>query len=150
MPQKYIKPSDDELRAKLSPMQYDVTQKAATEPPFHNPYWNNREVGIYVDVVTGEPLFSSLDQYESGCGWPSFTKPIDLEVVTEHTDNSHGMQRTEVRSKSGNSHLGHVFPDGPKPGGLRFCINSAALRFIRLQDLEKEGYGAYRKLFEKK
>ena len=145
----FHKPSDQELRKKLTPMQYNVTQHEATEPPFHNPYWNNKKQGIYVDVVSGEPLFSSLDQYDSGCGWPSFSKPITKEIVKEKTDYKLIMPRTEVRSKKADSHLGHVFPDGPKDkGGLRYCINSASLRFVALEDLEKEGYGEYRKLFK--
>lgn len=132
---------------RLTPMQYQITQLNGTEPPFQNEYWNNTRAGIYVDVVSGEPLFSSRDQYDAGCGWPSFTRPIG-EVV-ENTDVSHGMRRVEVRSAGANSHLGHVFPDGPRQtGGLRYCINSAALRFIPVDELEKEGYGQYRNLFE--
>jgi methionine-R-sulfoxide reductase len=137
------------LRGRLTPMQYEVTQNNATEPPFHNEFWDNQREGIYVDVVSGEPLFSSRDQYDAGCGWPSFTKPLHKEEVNERIDSSHGMIRTEVRSHTADSHLGHVFPDGPKDeGGLRYCINSAALRFIPKEDLEKEGYAEYRKLFE--
>jgi peptide-methionine (R)-S-oxide reductase len=132
----------------LSPEQYHVTQKNGTERPFTGEYWDNHEPGIYVDVVSGEPLFASVDKFESGSGWPSFTKPIDRDNVVEKRDLSHLMIRTEVRSAHGDSHLGHVFTDGPKAdGGLRYCINSASLRFIHLDDLEAEGYGAYKKLF---
>ena len=139
---KYPKPSDEELKKKLTEAQYKVTQENDTEHAFSNEYWDNKEKGIYVDVATGEPLFSSTDKYDSGCGWPSFTKSISKEVVTYHKDFSFNMERTEVRSRSGNSHLGHVFDDGPKEsGGLRFCINSASIRFIPLADMEKEGYG---------
>lgn len=141
---KYKKPNKEELKQKLNPIQYKVTQENGTERPFQNDYWDHEEEGIYVDIVTGEPLFSSKDKYDAGCGWPSFTKPIDGENVKEKLDTSHGMIRTEVRSKYGDSHLGHVFPDGPKDkGGLRYCINSAALRFIKKEDMEKEGYGDY-------
>ena len=134
----------------LSPEQYHVTQKNGTERPFTGEYWDNHEPGIYVDVVSGEPLFASVDKFESGSGWPSFTKPIDSDSVVEKRDFSHLMIRTEVRSAHGDSHLGHVFTDGPEAdGGLRYCINSAALRFIHLDDLEAEGYGQYRSLFEK-
>lgn len=140
---------DKEAIARLSPEQYRVTQQSATERPFQNEFWNHDEPGIYVDVVSGEPLFSSLDKFESGCGWPSFTKPLEPQNVDEHTDTSHGMVRTEVRSTHADSHLGHVFDDGPRDkGGLRYCINSASLRFIPLDELESEGYGEYRKLFE--
>jgi len=143
------KPSDDELKARLTPEQYDVTQCSATEPPFRNEFWNHHEPGIYVDIVSGEPLFSSADKFDSGTGWPSFIQPIEKENVTEHADTSYGTRRVEVRSKDGDSHLGHVFPDGPGPSGLRYCINSASLRFIPLTKLEAEGYGKYRSLFEK-
>ena len=142
---------DPEAVARLTPDQYQVTQEAATEPAFRNEFWNNHEPGLYVDVVSGEPLFTSLDKYDSGCGWPSFTTPVEPGNVVEHSDRSYGMIRTEVRSTHGDSHLGHVFPDGPQEaGGLRYCINSAALRFIPLDDLEREGYGEFRKLFESK
>jgi len=140
-----------EAISRLSPEQYRVTQRDATERPFDNAYWDNKEPGIYVDVVSGEPLFASINKFESGTGWPSFTKPLDPENVVENTDISHGMTRTEVRSSHGDSHLGHLFPDGPREdGGLRYCINSASLRFIHLDELENEGYGEYRKLFEAK
>jgi len=137
------------LRGRLTPTQYEVTQNSATEPPFRNEFWDHKEEGIYVDIVSGEALFSSLDKYDSGCGWPSFTKPLGGSGVTEHLDTTHGMVRTEVRSQQADSHLGHVFEDGPpQAGGLRYCINSAALRFIPVDQLEAEGYGQYRKLFE--
>lgn len=137
-------PDRETLKEKLTPMQYEVTQNAATEPPFQNEYWNTAQPGIYVDVTTGEPLFTSRDKFDSGCGWPSFSKPISKEFVTEHRDRSHGMIRTEVRSRTGGAHLGHVFEDGPQEhGGLRYCINSAALRFVPKEKMEEEGYGAW-------
>ena len=138
-----------EALSRLTPEQYRVTQRAATERPFTNEYWNNKEPGIYVDIVSGEPLFASTDKFDSNTGWPSFTKPIDRDNVVENTDTSYGMIETEVRSTHGDSHLGHVFPDGPPDaGGLRYCINSASLRFIPLDELEGEGYGKYRNLVE--
>ena len=146
----YQKPDDTTLKKRLTPLQYEVTQKDGTEQPFQNEYWDNKKEGIYVDAVSGEPLFSSLEKFDSGTGWPSFTKPLEPENIVEKEDRSLFMKRTEVRSKHGGSHLGHVFDDGPPPTGLRFCMNSASLRFIPKEDLEKEGYGEYLKLFMKK
>ncbi len=143
----YQKPSDQDLRRRLTREQYEVTQHEATERPFHNEYWNDHRAGIYVDVVSGEPLFSSLDKFDSGTGWPSFTRPLEPSNVTTRTDHTLLLPRTEVRSAHAGSHLGHVFEDGPRPTGLRYCINSAALRFVPVERLEQEGYGRYAELF---
>lgn len=149
MSKKYIKPSKEEIKLKLNDMEYRVTQENATETPFSHKLNDNYEEGIYVDIVSGEPLFSSKDKFNAGCGWPSFTKPVESDHIAEKLDTNHGMIRTEVRSKYGDSHLGHVFNDGPKDkGGLRYCINGASLRFIKKEDLEKEGYGEYINLFK--
>jgi methionine-R-sulfoxide reductase len=145
----FTKPSTEELRRRLTPEQYHVTQEEGTERPFANEFWDNTHPGLYVDVVSGEPLFSSLDKFDAGCGWPSFTKPVQSTEVTTKTDHRFFMKRTEVRSKIANSHLGHVFDDGPAPTGLRYCINSASLRFIPVERLEAEGYGEYLSLFKK-
>lgn len=143
----YTKPSPEELARTLTPEQYAITQQCGTEPPFRNAFWDNHDAGLYVDVVSGEPLFASTDKFDSGSGWPSFTKPV-APNVTEKSDTSHGMRRVEVRSRHGDSHLGHVFPDGPREaGGMRYCINSASLKFIPVADLEKEGYAEFRSLF---
>jgi methionine-R-sulfoxide reductase len=141
------RPDDPELRATLTPLQYEVTQCSATERPFQNEFWDHHEAGIYVDVVSGEPLFASVDKFDSGTGWPSFTRPIEPRLVKEQEDRALGMRRVEVRSSGGNSHLGHLFPDGPGPTGMRYCINSASLRFVPVEQLDDQGYGEYRKLF---
>lgn len=147
MSKTYEKPTDAELAQRLSPLEHEVTQHEATEPPFRNRYWNEHRAGLYVDVVSGEPLFASTDKFDSGTGWPSFTRPVDPERVVTREDRSHGMRRVEVRSRDADSHLGHVFDDGPGPEGLRYCINSASLRFVPVEELEAQGYGEYRQLF---
>lgn len=147
--QKFHKPPVAELKQKLTPMQFAVTQNASTEPPFRNEFWDNHKPGLYVDIVSGQPLFSSLDKFDSGCGWPSFSRPLAANDVVERLDRSLGMERTEVRSGAADSHLGHVFNDGPGPTGLRYCINSASLRFIPVEEMERAGYGAYLEPFIK-
>ena len=146
---EFKKPSDSEIRKQLTSLQYQVTQHEGTEPPFSNAFWNNKRPGIYVDIVSGEPLFSSLDKYDSGTGWPSFTQPLESANIVTHTDFKLFLPRTEVRSKHAGSHLGHVFDDGPAPTGLRYCMNSASLKFIPVEQLEEEGYGEYLSLFKK-
>ena len=146
----FKKPDGQELKQKLTDLQYQVTQKSGTERAFQNAYWDNHEPGIYVDVVSGEPLFSSLDKFDSGTGWPSFTRPLVVDNVTTKTDRSHFMERTEVRSANADSHLGHLFPDGPQPTGMRYCMNSASMRFIPATKLAEEGYGEFTHLFEEK
>lgn len=145
----FTKPADAELRRRLSPLQYQVTQQRGTERAFANQYWDNKADGIYVDIVSGEPLFSSLDKFDSGCGWPSFTQPLEAGNIVEREDDELSVQRIEIRSKQGDSHLGHVFEDGPAPTGLRYCMNSASMRFIPVEKLEEEGYGEYKSLFER-
>ena len=144
----FTKPSDAELKKRLSPMEYEVTQHDATEPSFRNKYWDNHEAGLYVDIATGEPLFSSTDKFDSGTGWPSFTRPLESSNIRTKTDRMLGYERTEVRSAHADSHLGHVFNDGPRPTGLRYCMNSASMRFIPVSQLEAEGYGQYAALFK--
>jgi methionine-R-sulfoxide reductase len=147
--EKFQKPPDEELKRKLTPVQFEVTQHAATEPPFRNEFWDNHKPGLYVDIVSGKPLFSSLDKFDSGCGWPSFSRPVEGKEVVEGKDLSHNMDRTEVRSATADSHLGHLFDDGPGPTHARYCINSASLRFIPVEEMEKAGYGNYLESFIK-